>query len=99
MGVFSELDIFTNKGIIENDDVFIICSDGFYDKLNDNDFHKGAMLIREKPLYGNELAKDLVSFVKRREERDNISIIMVYPKSKSLAKTLFERIKTFGKRS
>ncbi len=69
LGVFSELDIFTKRGVIENDDVFIICSDGFYDKLDDNDFRKGAMLIRENTLYGDEIAKDLISLCKgkRRE--------------------------------
>ncbi|KNY25074.1 PP2C family protein-serine/threonine phosphatase [Pseudobacteroides cellulosolvens] len=98
LGVFTEVDVYTNRGIIEKEDVFLICSDGFYDKLNENDLRKGAVLLREKPSYSEELAGDLISFVKRRGERDNISLILVYPQSKSFAKTLLEMIKGISKR-
>ncbi len=98
LGVFTELDIYTKKGIIENRDVFLICSDGFYDKLMDNDLLKGVVLLRENPSYGDELAGDLISYVKRRGERDNISLIMVYPQSSCFAKILLERIKGILKR-
>ncbi len=44
------------------------------------------------------LQRILYHYVKGKEERDNISIILVYPKLKGFVKTLLERIMSFGKR-
>ncbi|HEY9062475.1 MAG TPA: protein phosphatase 2C domain-containing protein [Pseudobacteroides sp.] len=91
IGIFRELNTFTSKDAFRDGDVFIIGSDGFYDKLNDFHFLKGAMVLRQKPGYSDDIAKDLISFVKMAGERDNISLILVYPKLYGLLKFFLRR--------
>jgi serine/threonine protein phosphatase PrpC len=98
IGVFNELEVFTNNGVIKDEDIFIACSDGLYDKLSDFHFLKGAISLREKPGYSDIIARDLISFVKRAGERDNISLILVYPKSNGYIKAFIKRIKGVCKR-
>ncbi|AAK78387.1 protein phosphatase [Clostridium acetobutylicum] len=78
LGVKDEIDIFTTRGELSNNEIFMICSDGFYNELKEEDIltHiKGNMDFDNDALQYS--AGKLVNIVKGRGESDNISVILV----------------------
>lgn len=78
VGVKEKLDIFTKCDDIYGNEIFILSSDGFYGKLEENEMY---LQTRKWCKYGDitleELTRNLVELVKERKERDNISAIIV----------------------
>ncbi|MDD3223246.1 MAG: serine/threonine-protein phosphatase [Clostridium sp.] len=83
VGVKNNLDIFFTVGEIKQNEIFIICSDGFYNKLEKKDVTKH---IKANEDFDNETlqetSEELVQIVKNRGETDNISVILVGVKNK-----------------
>lgn len=67
-----------NKAIVEENNVFIICSDGFYHKVSSDQIINSfsSSYIKNKYYIKSE-SINLVELIKKRQERDNISIITV----------------------
>lgn len=82
IGVKDNFDIFKKNGILNNNQIFIICSDGFYNRLKFEDvkLYVGTKEFDDEIL--QESAKELVQLVKNRGESDNISVILVGVKRK-----------------
>ena len=78
IGVKNKANLVVNKGIVEENDVFIICSDGFYHKVSSNEIINSfsSSYIKNKYYIKSEII-NLVQLIKKRQERDNISIITV----------------------
>lgn len=78
IGVKNKASLVIKKGLVEKDDVFIICSDGFYHKVSHNEIINSfnSAYIENKYDIKDE-SINLVELVKKRQERDNISIITV----------------------
>lgn len=96
LGINQDFQIFSCFDEIKYGDKFFVCSDGFYKRFNENEI-KGLFSKNEK--YGVRLL-DAVEDIKKRGERDNISGIIVIPKSlrrkAADTKRVFKRI--FGRR-
>ena len=69
--------VYTEGGILPGD-VFIVCSDGFYGTMTDDDLalHLSPELLRSKEDISNQIGY-CISEVKRRKEKDNISVIVL----------------------
>ncbi len=83
VGVKNELDVFSVRDKLKENEIFIICSDGFYNKLESNDI-LGNINYHED--FDNETlqtaSEELVRVVRSRGETDNISVILVGVKNK-----------------
>ena len=63
---------------LEKDTVYMLCSDGMYHELSDDEFIKffnPTVNINEKVMYEN--CKAAVELVKSRMEKDNISVMLI----------------------
>lgn len=78
IGVKENIEIFKNAGKISGKEIFILCSDGFYNKLSEDEIMqalKNNNEINNDTL--QETATALVAKVMSRAERDNISVMFV----------------------
>lgn len=76
IGKSYDLEIYTKRGRISPKDVFIVSSDGFYHKFEENDSKKIYKEI-EKSKNISELAGKWVTIMEERGERDNVSLVIV----------------------
>lgn len=75
IGVRGKANMIIKKGTVENDDVFLLCSDGFYRKITQEEIiHSFSSLDNE--IIINNKSSSLVELVKQRREIDNISLIV-----------------------
>ncbi|PJI07950.1 MULTISPECIES: PP2C family protein-serine/threonine phosphatase [Clostridium] len=78
LGVKKDVNIFTTYGELVNNEIFMICSDGFYNQLKEEDVMTN---IKSNTDFDDDAlqcsASKLVSIVKSRGESDNISVILV----------------------
>ena len=77
IGVNENLNIYVNKGYIKRESNFILCSDGFYNKMNKYKINK-----KLKNKYINkdlieECCESFIEDIKKRKERDNITLLIV----------------------
>ena len=66
------------ESVLEKDTVYMLCSDGMYHELTDDEFYEffnPVVNINEKVM--NENCKAAVELVKNRMEKDNISVILI----------------------
>lgn len=79
IGVNEELDILYKKGKISKDTNFLICSDGFHNKMEVksviNKLKESSKNIKSEEL--QSICKALIHEVKEKGERDNITAIIV----------------------
>lgn len=78
LGAKNDFQYYYQVGEIQNDDTFILCSDGIYKRIEDSDIGK---IIKKNTSFwmGNweNICKSLVEEAKRRGETDNISIVVI----------------------
>ncbi|WP_234121609.1 PP2C family protein-serine/threonine phosphatase [Clostridium hydrogenum] len=84
IGVKREIDIFKKTGILNENEIFIICSDGFYNKLKDEDIKSNILNYDFDDETLQKAAKKLVQIVRSRGETDNISVILVGAKKNKI---------------
>ena len=78
VGVKQEIQIHKKVGYLEKTKAFILCSDGFYNKLSEKEIKQSIKAYYENPDEElQETAVNLIEMVKQREEKDNISVIIV----------------------
>lgn len=78
IGVKENIDIFKRCGKIDGSEVYILCSDGLYNKVTDKEFED--IVKNEENLNNDGLqncAQTLVQRVKEQGERDNITAVFV----------------------
>lgn len=75
LGVRNNFEIYNNYGEIRRNDVFLLASDGFYNKIYFDEKIKLLKFFKIKGKSGS--LKEYVSLVKERGEEDNISAIIV----------------------
>lgn len=75
IGVHKELNIFQAKGDVFDNDIFLLCSDGFYNKLSDEEIIASFSKNKDEDL--DETIRNLINIIISREERDNISCMAV----------------------
>lgn len=96
IGVKENIEIFKNTGKISGKEIFILCSDGFYNKLSEDEI---VQALKNNDEINNdtlqETAAQLVTTVMSRAERDNISVMLVGLSSKR--EKLGEKINRFFK--
>lgn len=71
-----ELKPVISTGTVESGSGFLLCSDGFYHEMTDGEIVaslKPEVITSEEALQNT--VKDLVEKVKKRKEKDNISVI------------------------
>ena len=84
VGVNKDLKIYFNKGKVKNNTTFIVCSDGFYNKMNEK---KVCKKLKSKKLEGDSLqeyCEEFVDEVKQNGERDNITLITIKIKLRNI---------------
>ena len=72
IGIREEIEIYNRMGTIKHGDKFLLCSDGFSNRLEDDEI---CSLFNGK--YIEESLKETINLVKSRGERDNISAIVL----------------------
>lgn len=77
IGVKRDIDIFKKNGSLSGNEIFIICSDGFYNKLKDEDIRNNILSDDFDDETLQRSAKKLVQLARSRGEHDNISVILV----------------------
>lgn len=78
LGIKSRIEIYKEVGKIKGKEKFLLCSDGLYNKLSEKEIFEEVM--KEKYFSSETLHKCCKRFldtVKQRNERDNISVILV----------------------
>ncbi len=73
LGKSDELWFSCENGEILPQDIFVICSDGFYHYFSENDMRQYETMIRKKQRT-NEVCDILINTMMERGERDNISV-------------------------
>ena len=73
LGKSDELWFSCENGEILPQDIFVICSDGFYHYFSENDMRQYETVIRKKQRT-NEVCDILINTMMERGERDNISV-------------------------
>jgi len=76
VGVFNNINVFESRGNVMQDDIFLLCSDGFYVKLSDEDL-KAFLIEEERENDLDTVLRSMVKVVKDRDEKDNISVIVI----------------------
>lgn len=77
VGVKENIDIYNCFGELTGKEAFLLCSDGFYNKLDDKELSKLAARFRKKSVDKLELLNEYLNMVKSRRESDNISIVVI----------------------
>jgi len=72
IGAFDELEVDVNAFPIKSDDLFLLCSDGLYNELSENELQQ--VLVNEKL---NKIPDKLMSECLSKEAKDNVSFIVV----------------------
>ena len=78
IGASPDMQPVITESVLEKDTVYMLCSDGMYHELTDNEFYEffnPVVNINEKVM--NENCKAAVELVKNRMEKDNISVILI----------------------
>lgn len=75
VGVRGKANMIIKKGTVEKDDVFLLCSDGFYHKVTEEEIVYSFSSIANETIINNK-SRILVDLAKRRREIDNISLIV-----------------------
>lgn len=76
IGVRGKANMIIKKGIVEKDDIFLLCSDGFYHKISKAEIiHSFDSVANEDSI--NDSSNILVGLAKKRGETDNISLIVI----------------------
>lgn len=69
------------SGMISEDTVFLLCSDGFVHLIEEEELKESFSPINfENKEQGNEICKDRIRLVMERGERDNITVVAVVVK-------------------
>lgn len=78
VGVTPTVEVLDYIGDIKTGESYLLCTDGFYHKISENEMINnlnGKRLLSEDKM--KKMSIDLVELVKKRNERDNISLILV----------------------
>lgn len=84
VGYHEDIHVYTAKGNINNNCIFMACSDGLYNKLDETFIISklNYAKVHESDSYLRRCCNQFINFVKRKEEKDNISIILLSAKLK-----------------
>jgi PPM family protein phosphatase len=78
VGATEELEIAFSKGELETGAVYMLCSDGFYHEVSENELlTKLHPANFQNATQMKERAVELINLVKERKEPDNISVLLV----------------------
>lgn len=78
IGVFSDIDLYELRGSVMENDTFLLCSDGFYDYLDEQKILKYILkCINNKDDAQNCLA-NMLNKIKSKKAHDNISAIVIF---------------------
>lgn len=98
VGAKENISVYKKCGDIADAKAFILCSDGFYNKFEEKEMKASVNKLLKSTDYDEEIQKlalSMVDTVKSREERDNISVIVVLIENSNekvgLLSRLFER--------
>lgn len=72
IGAFDDLDVDVNAFPIQNDDLFLLCSDGLYNELSAKELEQ-SLKIRDLDKISEKLMRTCLSY----EAKDNVSFIVV----------------------
>lgn len=75
IGAREEVEPVLVTGNLEKDEIYLICSDGFYKKLRKDEIKKELNNLNSKEKITNKI-KEIIESVKERNEKDNISAII-----------------------
>ena len=75
IGVRGKANMIIKKGTVEKDDVFLLCSDGFYHKISKEEIVHNFNSVSNENIINNNISV-LVNLAKTRGEIDNISLIV-----------------------
>lgn len=96
LGVNEDIHLFEASGSLSANDVFLICSDGFYNFLDENEI---LSVLRENQIDNEEIIQlavnKLLVRVKERGAYDNISAILVYPHEETEKRNIIRRLRSF----
>lgn len=78
IGVIEDIEIFQTCGDIAPDDGFLVCSDGFYNYLSDDEIYNSVCTCKKEDADIQQSLGSLLERVKLRGARDNVSAIAVF---------------------
>ncbi|SHK07625.1 PP2C family protein-serine/threonine phosphatase [Paramaledivibacter caminithermalis] len=93
IGIKETLDIFSKKGQVLEKDIFLLCSDGFYNLLKKDEILKAVIKYEKKYENPQKIIDKLIEKVKERGAVDNASAILIYHRKDEEKTNLFKRLR------
>lgn len=90
VGIKKELEIFGYKGEVFNDDIFLLCSDGFYNLLTKDEIFMSIKQYKEKNI--QKVLEKLMDIVRARGALDNASAILIYQNNEKKKRSFYQKI-------
>lgn len=78
VGASPEIEVVVSSGVVQNQSVFLLCTDGFYHEISEAEIIEQmhpTILSSEQQMENTII--ELIELVKKRQEVDNISVILV----------------------
>lgn len=92
IGIKETLDVFNKKGEVADDDMFLVCSDGFYNLLLKNEILDTIQEFKENNEDIQNKVVELMKKVKSRGAADNASVILIEQNFSQDIQSVFKRI-------
>lgn len=77
IGVKEYIELFEYTGKMSKDDIFLICSDGFYNRLEESEIVGVIGRHSSMGLYPQTTLEQLVELLYKRDEKDDVSAILI----------------------
>lgn len=90
VGIKKELEIFGYKGEVFNDDIFLLCSDGFYNLLTKDEIFMSIKQYKKKNI--QKVLEKLMDIVRARGALDNASAILIYQNNENKKRSFYQKI-------
>lgn len=90
VGIKNKLKIFGLKGEVFNDDIFLLCSDGFYNLLTKDEIFMSIKQYKAKNI--QRVLEKLMDIVRSRGALDNASAILIYQNNEKKKRSFYQKI-------
>lgn len=78
IGVRNDIEINASSGELGKDDALILCSDGFYNVIQDSEIQKYLKTYKKHKKPAQKLVEEYIDLINRRDGQDDASVIVLW---------------------